>query len=78
MNDVLLDQIPNLVDMLRSLEELSLLNVAAQQSSNPFMVQQLPELRERICKNKNWKEIAKHQQDNFFVLNDESIKEGNS
>lgn len=27
MNELLLDQIPNLVDMLRSLEELSLMNV---------------------------------------------------
>lgn len=27
MNELLLDQIPNLVDMLRSLEELSLMNM---------------------------------------------------
>ena len=61
MNELLLDQIPNLVDMLRSLEELSLLNVAVQQSTNPFIIQQLPEIRNLICKNKDWKAIAQHQ-----------------
>ncbi|CAD8160460.1 unnamed protein product [Paramecium octaurelia] len=52
MNELLLDQIPKLVDMLRSLEELSLMQVQAQ-SKNTIVVQQLPGLRLAICKYKN-------------------------
>ena len=49
MNEVLLDQIPNLTVMLRSLEELSLMNVPAQPSTNPFIIQVVPQMRARIC-----------------------------
>jgi hypothetical protein len=38
MNELLLDQIPNLSDMLRTLEELSLMGVAAQINNNSFIV----------------------------------------
>lgn len=38
MNEILLDQIPNLSIMLRSLEELSMMNVNSVQVNNPFVV----------------------------------------
>ena len=39
MNELLLDQIPNLVEMLRSLEELSIMNVSALSNTNAFIVE---------------------------------------
>eukprot|EP00825_Cyclidium_porcatum_P052441 TRINITY_DN993_c0_g1_i5.p1 TRINITY_DN993_c0_g1~~TRINITY_DN993_c0_g1_i5.p1 ORF type:complete len:158 (-),score=48.87 TRINITY_DN993_c0_g1_i5:104-577(-) len=65
------DQLPNLSFMLRTLEELSIMNTAAQTISNPFVVQQLPEIQQIITKNKNWKEIADYQKANYFNLNPE-------
>ena len=55
MNELLLDQIPILTGMLRSLEELSIINVTATDKYNSFIVQQMPEMRNSIMHNKNWK-----------------------
>lgn len=41
MNELLLDQIPVLTPMLRSLEELNLMNVRAQTLHNTFIIQQV-------------------------------------
>jgi len=38
MNEILLDQLPNFHLLLRSLEELSMMTVASQQLTNPFVV----------------------------------------
>ena len=48
MNEVLLDQIPALTAMLRSLEQLSMTNVPNRLSTNPFVVQQVPILLSQI------------------------------
>jgi len=58
MNEVLLDQIPNLSAMLRSLEELSMMNVPTHLTSNPFVVQQVPIILSNISAGVNWKELA--------------------
>lgn len=50
MNEVLLDQIPNLSVMLRALEELSMMSVPSQPISNPFVVQLIPTVKAGICK----------------------------
>lgn len=60
MNEILLDQLPNLSFLLRTLEELSIMNTAAQAFSNPFVVQQMPEIQAIIMNKKNWKEIAEY------------------
>jgi len=36
------------------------------QQHDPFMVQQIPEIRNRILANKNWKEIAQFQKENYY------------
>jgi len=36
------------------------------QKKDPFMVQQMPELRNRILEGRNWEEIASYQAENFF------------
>jgi len=58
MNEVLLDQIPPLAHMLRSLEELSMMNVPTHLTINPFVVQQVPMIASNICNNRNWKELS--------------------
>ena len=55
MNELLIDQIPILTPMLRSLEELSIVNVQVTDKMNPFVVQQMPEMRNSIIQAKNWK-----------------------
>lgn len=55
MNEVLLDQIPTLSHMLRSLEELSIMNVPTHLSSNPFVVQQMPIIASQVCYQQDWK-----------------------
>ena len=44
--------------MLRSLEELSMMNVPTHLSSNPFVVQQMPIIASAISKGRDWKELA--------------------
>ena len=67
MTEVLLDQLPMLSPMLRGLEEMNMMqdpgNVTTQ---NAFIVQTMPEIRERIMKGKNWPEICKYQLENQF------------
>jgi|TARA_B110001450_G_C17629721_1_gene484710 hypothetical protein len=52
--------------MLRGLEEMSMMGDSGPAQSNSFIVQQLPEMRERIMKGRDWNAIAKYQMDNFF------------
>lgn len=75
MNELLLDQIPNLSVMLRSLEELSFMNVRTQTLSNPLVVQLIPEIANSITSGQNWKEIAEFQQANYFKKDLEQQKE---
>lgn len=58
LNEVLIDQIPVLVDMLRALEELSLMQEQSIPSSNPFVVEVIPVLKSSIISGKDWKRIA--------------------
>ena len=55
MNEVLLDQIPALSAMLRSLEHLSMTNVPSNLANNPFIVEQVPMVIAQIEKSVNWK-----------------------
>lgn len=41
---------------------------------NPFIVQQIPEMRTNILKNKDWKAIAEYQMKNFFSPTNEEIQ----
>lgn len=75
MNEVLLDQIPVLTQMLRALEELSMMQEVSVPSSNPFVVQMIPEIRDGILKGKNWREIAEFQKKTYFEIGEEEIKE---
>jgi hypothetical protein len=61
MNEVLLDQIPALATMLRSLEHLSMTNTPTHMTTNPFIVEQVPMALEEIERNVNWEELANEQ-----------------
>ena len=69
LNELLIDQIPPLAQLLKNLEYISMQNCAAIQTIDPFMVQQLPELRNRIMENNNWEEIGEFQKENYFNNN---------
>jgi hypothetical protein len=49
---------PILTNLLRSLEELSMTQENNVAQKNSFIVQQIPEMRAKIMKNRNWKDIA--------------------
>lgn len=58
LNDTLLDQLPMLGNMLRALEEMSLMGDNAIANKNSFIVQMVPELRANIMRDRNWRAIA--------------------
>jgi len=58
LNEVTLDQLPILTNLLRSLEELSMTQENPVAQKNSFIVQQIPEMRAKIMKDRNWKDIA--------------------
>jgi len=75
MNEILLDQIPVLSQMLRALEEMSMMQEQTMASSNPFIVQVLPEIRDSILNGKNWGEIAEYQKKHYFNISESDAKE---
>ena len=60
LNEVVLDQLPMLTNLLRALEEMSLIQESSISQKNSFIVQQIPEYRTKIAKDRNWKEIAEY------------------
>uniref|UniRef100_A0A7S3N1S5 MYND-type domain-containing protein n=1 Tax=Strombidium inclinatum TaxID=197538 RepID=A0A7S3N1S5_9SPIT len=66
LNEQLLDQLPMLTAMLRALEEMSMMGDNPIGQTNSFIVQQLPEMRVKIMRDRDWPAIAKYQMQNFF------------
>jgi len=54
-------------NLLRGLEELSLMADNPVPTKNSFIVQQIPELRVKIMRERNWKEIAEYQIQHYFT-----------
>lgn len=75
MTETLLDQLPVLVPFQRSLEELNFVADSSISQKNPWIVQQMPEMRARIMKDRNWSKIAQTQIKEFFTLDDKDLKE---
>ena len=63
MNEVLFDQIPPLQDLFRAIEELNLVNTNNTLTSNPFIVEMVPEIS-RSLEKLNFKEIGLKQLNN--------------
>jgi hypothetical protein len=70
LNEVIIDQIPVLNPLHRSLEELNFTDTSSSRAS-VFVVQQLPELRERLLSREDWEEIANYQREHFLGDSDE-------
>ena len=75
LNETLIDQIPILANLLKVLEQLSITEVPSISNKSIFMVQQIPEFKNKIYSNKNWKEIAEYQIKHYFNQSKEEMKE---
>lgn len=67
LNQVVLDQLPVLSELLRALEQLSIVSENHTSKFSAFLVQQLPELTQLITTGKDWHEIARFQTENYLV-----------
>ena len=74
MDEVLLDQIPALSELQRTLEQLAITNAPITTQSSPFAIQLMPEFRNEILSNKNWKEIAEMQMKTIFAMEKADIQ----
>eukprot|EP00041_Stephanoeca_diplocostata_P034390 m.1171167 g.1171167 ORF g.1171167 m.1171167 type:complete len:453 (-) comp24512_c0_seq5:3243-4601(-) len=73
-NDVLVDQLPILTALRRSLEELAVMDAPPPEAS--VVVEQLPEIREQLLKinAKKWGAIAEFQKARVFCADDATIQ----
>lgn len=74
LSEVMLDQLPFLVDIQRYMDELAITEVAEPHSlkDGAFMFQQVSLLRESILKNRNWSDLADEQMKNVFTMTDKT------
>jgi hypothetical protein len=63
LNDVVLDQVPVLADVMRYMDELALMAVPENSTTNNsgLMMQQVASTRDKIVRNKDWPAIAEQQ-----------------
>eukprot|EP00002_Diphylleia_rotans_P003134 TRINITY_DN1210_c0_g1_i10.p1 TRINITY_DN1210_c0_g1~~TRINITY_DN1210_c0_g1_i10.p1 ORF type:complete len:436 (-),score=71.06 TRINITY_DN1210_c0_g1_i10:255-1562(-) len=69
VSEILIDQIPPLLEMKRYLEELSLMNVQPP-SRSPFILEQVPEIYDSMSSH-NWQLLAQSQRPRFDVSKEE-------
>lgn len=74
INEVVIDQLPVLSALLRALEELSLMGDSMSSKISAFVIQQLPELQDRIASGKDWQEVAEYQKENVLKDDEELIR----
>lgn len=74
MNEVLLDQIPSLMDLQRYLEQLAIMEPPA--IKKDIILEQVPEIRENLlkCNQGKWEKIAKYQKRAYFSPSAEDVK----
>jgi hypothetical protein len=72
LSEVLLDQLPFLVDIQRYMDELSITDVPepAGAGTGIFMFQQVSVMREGILKDRDWPAIADEQVSRVFTMTD--------
>ncbi|EGD72471.1 hypothetical protein PTSG_11593 [Salpingoeca rosetta] len=74
LNDVILDQIPPLTELRRSLEELSIMQPPAAEAN--VVIEQMPELREHVLGTGKggWRPVAEHQMKKVFNDNEDTMR----
>ena len=72
LNEILLDQLPFLVDIQRYLDELTIMDTSSDlgNSGSVFLLQQVSVFREKLIQNKDWKMISTKQIDEVFTMED--------
>ncbi len=75
MNETLIDQLPMLTPLWRSLEEMQLMADNNVKQASSFVVEVLPEIRASILNGKNWREIAHYQATHFYSAENANNKE---
>ena len=74
INEVVTDQIPVLGELLRSLEELSMLGDNMPSKISAFAIQILPELQDKISYLQDWNQVASFQKENYLKESSEERK----
>ncbi|XP_062598750.1 zinc finger MYND domain-containing protein 10-like [Saccostrea cucullata] len=74
LTEVMLDQLPILVEMQRYLEHLSMMEPPA--PARELILEQVPEIKEKILNDNKgkWKKIAKKQSQTFFNPSDSDVR----
>ncbi|KAK3699888.1 hypothetical protein QZH41_016547 [Actinostola sp. cb2023] len=74
LNEVLLDQVPSLVDLQRYLEHLAIMEPPA--IKKDLILEQLPEIRESLLKENagKWEKIAQRQARDYFSPSEKEIR----
>ena len=76
LNELILDQLPFLADIMRYMDELALRDVGSQDTQqNVFMLQQVAVEREKLLKDRNWKDLADVQMREVFTMTDKDDKD---
>ena len=68
LNDVMLDQLPVLAEVMRYMDELSLMSVPKSSVGNgsALLMHQVDAMRDAIFRDRNWDEVAKNQVTDIF------------
>lgn len=66
LQEVLMDQIPVLSYLKKTLDELTIMKVNAQTKSNVYVVQSVPELYQHILDDASISDVIKYQKENIF------------
>ncbi|EDO41750.1 predicted protein [Nematostella vectensis] len=74
LNEILLDQIPSLVDLQRYLEHLAIMEPPA--TKRDIILEQVPEVRDNLIKQNTgqWLKIADYQRKNYFTPSDSDVR----
>jgi len=68
LNDIVLDQLPVLVDVMRYMDELSLMSVPESVTGHgsALLMQQVPMMRDVLIRGRDWTKVAQQQFDDIF------------
>jgi hypothetical protein len=74
LNEVLLDQLPFLVEIQRYLDELTIMDTSSDPGNigSVFLLQQVSVFREKLIQNKNWEMISAKQIEEVFTMEDKN------
>ncbi len=75
LNDTLIDQIPPLIDLQRVIEEIGLADVQGTLSKSILLIEQVPEIREKILEETDFEALAAKQAETILVEDEDAKRE---